>query len=248
MNDNISAVSMENWHAIWNKRFGNESLLQNGSLKEKFMELKRLTGNDTMKGGVPYLSYMKQFEHLKSDLWVGGVIKSVFEVGCGSAPYLMMFESEGIKVGGLDYSENLLKAAKIVLNDPLELVCDEALHLDSTVKYDAVFCTSAFEYFESDEYALKVLEKMYEKSNHTICVLDVHESDKKAAYIADRRKKQENYDELYKGLNKKFYSRELFEGFAKEKNMRVVFKNSHLDDYWNAPFVFDVYMYKSNQE
>jgi len=237
-------VSMKNWHKIWNNRLGNEELLLSGSLQEKFMELKRLTGNDTMKGGVPYTSYMKQYDHLKSDLTKRGGVSSVFEVGCGSGPYLMLFENEGIKIGGLDYSENLLKAAKLVLKNPLELVCDEALNLDTQIKYDAVFCTSAFEYFESDDYAIQVLEKMFVKANKTICVLDVHESSKEEAYVAYRRKTQENYDELYKDLNKKFYPRGLFGDFAKKKGVEIVFKDSCLEGYWNAPFVFDMYMYK----
>jgi len=235
---------MENWHRIWNKRFGNVEILQNGTMEEKFMELKRLTGNDTMKGGVPFTSYMKQYDCLKADLTRCGGISSAFEVGCGSGPYLMMLESEGLKVGGLDYSENLLDAAKLVLKDPLELVCDEALNLDISIKYDVVFCTSAFEYFESDDYALQVLEKMFDKANKVVCVLDVHESSKKEAYVDYRRKTQENYDELYKDLNKKFYPRSLFENFAKMKGVKIFFKDSYLEGYWNAPFVFDMYMYK----
>lgn len=44
-------VIMSNWHGIWNNRIPNDEKLASGNFEEKFIELKRLTGNDTMKNG-----------------------------------------------------------------------------------------------------------------------------------------------------------------------------------------------------
>lgn len=238
-------VIMSNWHRIWNKKYPDESKLLSDDVQEKFMELKRLTGNDTMKnGGVPYESFVRQYNYLKEMLSDRQNISSVFEVGCGSAPYLMLYENEGYAVGGMDYASNLIETAKKILKSPLELYCEEAINLRTDIQYDAVFSTSAFEYFESDEYALAVLDKMVEKTRYALAVLDVHDEDKKEAYLEYRRSKIDNYDELYDGLSKKFFNESFFKKYACANNLSIVIESSKLDGYWNKEFVFDVYMYK----
>lgn len=238
-------VIMSNWQKIWNKRFPDQSKLKSKNLEERFMELKRLTGNDTMKnGGIPYDIFLNQYNHLKEMLVLKEDEKSIFEVGCGSAPYLVLFEQEGFQVGGMDYAATLIEVAKNVLKAPLELYCEEALNLYTKVKYDAVFSTSAFEYFESDDYAEAVLTKMLKKAKKSLAILDVHDIAKKEEYISYRRKKMENYDELYKGLSKKFFAKDFFVDFALKHDLEIFIEESRLDTYWNQPFVFDVYYRK----
>jgi hypothetical protein len=248
MNDN--EVIMSNWHNIWNKRIPDETKLNSSDIEEKFMELKRLTGNDTLKnGGVAYDSFIRQYKRLKEMLSAGGNnLTSWFEVGCGSGPYLMLLEHEGCEVGGMDYASNLIKAAQKALKSPKELYCDEALNLDTEIKYDAVFSTSAFEYFETDEYAATVLSKMLQKARYSVAVLDVHDEEKQEEYVTYRRSVIENYDELYKGLTKKFFPKEFFIRYAQNNNLKIVIENSCLDGYWNQPFVYDVYFYKESED
>lgn len=240
-------VVMSNWHNIWNNRRPEEAKLNSGNEEEVFMELKRLTGNDTMKnGGVSYENFMKQYDRLKKMLMRKENVKSFFEVGCGSGPYLFKLERDGYEIGGMDYAGNLVAVAEKVLKSPKELYCEEAVNLRINIEYDSVFSTSAFEYFESDEYALSVLKKMLEKSKYSIGVLDVHDFEKKEKYIEYRRKKMKDYDELYKGLQKKFFTKDFFEDFASGNNLEIRIEKSCLDGYWNQEFVFDVYMYKRN--
>lgn len=243
-------VIMSNWHNIWNSREPQEDKLNSESIEEVFMELKRLTGNDTMKnGGVPYESFMRQYSRLKEMLMMHkGNMKSFFEVGCGSGPYLVKLEHEGYEVGGMDYAENLVQVAGKVLKSPKELYCDEAVNLQTEIMYDAIFSTSAFEYFESDEYATEVLDKMLKKTNYSLGILDVHDTEKREAYIEYRRAKIENYDELYQGLTKKFFSKDFFRKYAKQHDLIIEIEESCLDGYWNQAFVFDVYMYKQAGE
>lgn len=242
------AVIMENWRQIWNNRELDMEKLLSNDIRERFMELKRLTGNDTMgKNGVSYENFMKQYRHMAEDLAGinGEKPKSVFEVGCGSGPYLMMYEHDGLEIGGMDYAQTLIDAARAVLKEPRELYCGEAVNLKTEIKYDAVFSTSAFEYFENDAYAIKVLDLMLDKARYSIGILDAHDAALEEEYLAYRRAAMENYDERYKGLAKKFYSREFFENYAKARGLKVIFKKSYLDGYWNQPFVFDAYMYKA---
>jgi hypothetical protein len=241
------SVDMANWHRIWNGRIANESKLYSEDVEEQFMELKRLTGNDTLKnGGVPYESFLAQYNRLKKMLSKNGKteIKSFFEVGCGSAPYLMLLEREEYDVGGMDYAAELVKVASQVLNSNDELYCDEAVNLRDDIKYDAVFSTSAFEYFESDEYAKTVLDKMVSKAKKSIAILDVHDSAKESRYVEYRRSVIDNYDVLYEGLTKKFFPKDFFVRYADEKGLDIVIEESCLEGYWNKPFVYDVYLYK----
>lgn len=244
----MSKVIMSNWHNIWNNRKPQAEMLNSENIEDIFMELKRLTGNDTMKaGGVSYQSFMKQYGRLKEMLTLHqDNTKSFFEVGCGSAPYLLKLENEGYEIGGMDYAENLVRVANEVLKSPKELYCDEAVNLRTDIMYDAVFSTSAFEYFESDEYAEKVLDRMLKKTNGSLGILDVHDTDKREAYIEYRRSKIENYDELYEGLSKKFFPKDFFRNYAKRNGLMIEIEDSCLDGYWNKEFVFDVYMYKQN--
>ena len=239
-------VIMSNWHNIWNGRKPQLEKLDSENIEDIFMELKRLTGNDTMKaGGVTYQSFMKQYGRLKEMLMLHQEsVESFFEVGCGSGPYLLKLENEGYEIGGMDYAENLVRVADMVLKAPKELYCDEAVNLRTDIVYDAVFSTSAFEYFESDEYAEKVLNRMLKKTNGALGILDVHDIDKREAYIEYRRSTIENYDELYQGLSKKFFPKDFFRNYAKRHGLNIEIEDSCLDGYWNKEFVFDVYMYK----
>ena len=238
-------VIMSNWQRIWNKKTPIEEKLYSDSIEEIFMELKRLTGNDTIKnGGVTYQSFIKQYTRLKEMLSQKHDIKSFFEVGCGSGPYLMLMENDGYQIGGMDYADTLIAVAEKVLKKPKELYCDEAKNLGTQVEYDAVFSTSAFEYFESEEYAEEVLDRMLKKARHSIAILDVHDAALREKYVEYRRSVIENYDERYKGLSKMFFDKDFFEVYAKGHDLDLHIESSKLDGYWNQQFVFDVYLYK----
>ena len=124
------------------------------------------------------------------------------------------------------------------------LLCVQAATIADESSVTNVPSNSVFEYFESDEYAEYVMEKMVKKASYSIGILDVHDSEKQGEYLEYRRSIISNYDEKYKGLDKKFFDKEFFVRFAEKNNLEIVFENTQIQGYWNNKFTFDTYMYK----
>ena len=172
------------------------------------------------------------------------VISSVFEVGCGCGANLYLFQNDGYHVGGMDYSARLIEIASGVLIDPVELICREAASLPCDIKYDAILSNSVFSYFDSYEYAEKVLEAMYSKANQSIGIIDIHNIEKKEEFIQFRRRLYKDYEERYQDLPKFFYEKSFFLYFAEKYNMSIKFTKPDMKDYWNNEFVFNCFMRK----
>lgn len=83
---------------------------------------------------------------------------------------------------------------------------------------------------------------MLAKARRAIAILDVHDAEKREAFLRYRRAEIPDYDARYEGLQKHFYERALFEAFARKHGLSIRFAKSPMQSYWNAPFVFDVYM------
>lgn len=240
---------MKNWKRIWGNRYADRERLNGSDVREVFMELKRLTGNDTLSGqGVSYEAYIKQFSMVRREMSFSPVgdrlLNSYFEVGCGSGALLFLLQQDGLDIGGVDYSPSFIEAAEQVIKTPRELYCAEASELDTSIKYDCVFSFSAFEYFYDYDYAKRVMEKMLEKANYSVAILDVHDKRLDKAYEDYRRSVIADYDVKYADLKKLFYEREFFIDFAIEHDLDIKLTGCRLDGYWNAPFTFDVYFFK----
>lgn len=233
---------MNNWQAIWNKRENILNFDGTSDYKKIFEQLLLIDGFD-LEGGLPIESWIEYHKNIKNELALKSG-DSVFEVGCGAGAQLFMFEREGLKVGGLDYSEKLLSIQKQVLPDDkmIERILDEATNLPTDIKYDAVFCVAVFIYFESLDYAKRALENMLAKAKHRIGILDVYDESLKEDCLAYRRKNIPNYDERYKNLDKLFIPKKFFENFAKENNLEVWFRKNELEGYGNSPFTYHCYM------
>ncbi len=239
------------WKNIWNRK--NElkeiSRLSDESL---FMKLKELDGYDAVNGGISYTTFLKQHQDIVYNLQDKDNcfndeelnIKSVFEIGCGAGATLFMLEADGLKTGGIDYSKSLIKTAERVLKSQ-DLSNNEAVEMELFPIYDAVISNGVFGYFTDEKYAWSVLEKAYEKAKYVIAILDIHDEKKKEEHLNLQRKVKQNYDERYKNLPIQFYSKEFFIAFAEEKKLRIRFTDmKNMEDYWNAPYSYNVYMYK----
>ena len=79
-------------------------------------------------------------------------------------------------------------------------VCRELKRLDG---YDAT-------------YGEAVLEKMYEKAQKAIIILEIFDKATKAKCEKYRRAMLDDYDEKYAGLDKMFYDRDMFRRFAEK--------------------------------
>ena len=233
---------MNHWKKIWDSREDHLELLDATDTKAVFAELKRVDGFD-LEGGLPLSSLLAQYEGMKMELGVheGG---TAFEVGCGAGANLYLLAQEGVRVGGLDYSDTLLAILKKAIPDRLliECVCDEARNLPTEMRYDVVFSNSVFAYFDEKSYARDVLALMADKARKRIGVLDVYDEAKKEECLAYRRRSIENYEERYKNLPKMFYSKSFFRSFAEQHSMKVWFKDNEMKGYGNAPFTYHCYM------
>ena len=233
---------MNHWQEIWNKRNSHLADIDRTDKRAMLLELKRINGFDIVNEGVPYEAFLEKYDATKEALALpeGG---SVFEVGCGAGANLWLFQQDGFRVGGIDFSASLLAVANDVLDgDSLcEIVRDEACNLPQEEKYDGALSDGVFHYFPDEAYAQEVMEGMLEKTRGNIAILDVHDATKEEEFFAFRRQLDPDYDEHYRGLNKLFYDRSFFEKFAKKHGLTVSFHPLALDGYWNAPFVYSVF-------
>lgn len=234
-----------NWKSIWEKRKLNEEVLGSEDIIELFTELKRADGFDVGGGEIAPDALLKQYEDIKSRLVKGAPspISSVYEFGCGSGANLLLFERDGFTCGGIDYSRALIDIAEKVLRSG-DVTCGEAIGAEVSPKYDCILANSVISYFPDTDYTLGVLEKMLQKANYSIGLIDVHNIEKREAFVAYRRKNIENYDEKYADLSKLFYGKDLFADFAKRNGLKIEFSESTVENYWNNEFVFNCFMYK----
>lgn len=243
---------MNKWKEIWEKRSADEDILSSEDEKKIFLELKRSNGFDVFEqGGPAYESWLRQYRQIKHELAFDKddgtySLGSVYEVGCGSGANLYLFERDGIRCGGLDYSQNLINSARQALGSE-DLTCDEAINMQIDVMYDAVLSNSVFSYFTDEAYALSVLDKMYQKARHSIGIIDIHDIDKKEDFLLYRKASIADYEERYKDFPKFFYSRQFFIDFASGHDMDIKFTFSDISNYWNNDFVFNCYMYKRKE-
>lgn len=238
------------WHEIWNNRITDLNKIAEGNSSQQiFLELKRSSGFDVLNDGMSYEAFYQQYlstkEMLinKSEQRFGCSVNSVYEVGCGSGANLFLLQEDGYDVGGIDFSEKLIEAARKVLHVD-DLQCGEANTLSSEKKYDVLLSNSVFSYFADEAYATNVLEKMYRKTRYAIGLIDIHDLESKDAFIQYRKREVPNYEERYKELPKFFYEKSFFVQFAREHDMDIVFTKSEVEGYWNNNFVFNCFMYK----
>ncbi len=232
---------MSGWKKIWDEKRVGKQVTLNGDAESVLLELKRCSGFD-VDGELTFEAFYEQYEEIRDHLRKNGQISSVYEIGCGSGANLYLFERENYVCGGIDYSSGLTAVARKVLGTE-DILCADAAEVPTDILYDAVFSNSVFSYFDTVGYAERVLEKMYEKSRHSIGLMDIHDVNKKEAFTAYRRQIIRDYDERYRDLPKLFYPREFFVDFAQKHHMDIEFMESHLKGYWNNQFVYSCYMY-----
>lgn len=237
-----------NWINIWNNRKVDLENINSNDEQKLILELKKIAGFDSYGKGTTFAfeEIFGQYKQLKNNLQLPQIGGSVFEVGCGSGAYLYFFKKDGFKVGGLDYAENILKVTREIIGEKnlIECICATADKIPTEIKYDAIFSGCVFQYFDSIEYAEKVLDLMLEKTAKSIGLLEIFNKEIEDEYFAYRRKNDANYDEHYKGLPKLFISKKFFENYAAKNNLEVKFEPCKMESYWNAPFIYDCFMYK----
>lgn len=234
------------WKRIWNKK---PVVSDKKDMDEftRYCELKKANGFDVaVRDEKQYFeSFYREWKDFfeKVTTLVGGEIKSVYEVGCGSGVNLYMFQNriECIR-GGCDYSDSMIKSAKLVTGCK-DFRCCEASEISIVPKYDLVMSESVFQYFESLEYAEAVLLKMIEKSEKLTYIGDIHNAQFEQELMEYRKKTIDDYETRYKGLSKLFFDKDWILEIAARCGKRVVFTEVNNSEYINGKYLFNCYIF-----
>lgn len=232
------------WKEVWNNREIDDERLKESDEFTLYKELKRLDGFDVKVENEE--AYYRSFYNGICEIYETRLAsaKSIYEVGCGSGANLFLFKRRGKLVGGVDYSKQLVRVAKKVT--PAEdIIAEEAINISSESKYDVVISDSVFAYFYDEAYGRSVLEKMYDKAVSTIILLEIFDKDKEDECNAYRRASIENYDEKYAGLDKIFYSKQMFIDFAHVHDCTIEFESVKNEYYWNSKYMYNCFITKN---
>jgi SAM-dependent methyltransferase len=244
---------MDGWKKIWEEREGlSEEFLKENENKEicVYAKLKKLDGFDiSVENEEGYKCFLKEFEmmfEIMQKLTLDkGKIRSVYEVGCGSGANLYLFNNriEGFCGGGIDYSRKQIDTVRTVFAGMDDFTCGEAIELGTEIKYDVVMSESVFQYFSSEAYAKTVVEKMIEKADKLVYIGEICDIVYEEEQMNARRQKIENYDELYKGLGRRFYSRGFFGEIADKHGKNILYTECENEEYINGEYMFNCYIY-----
>jgi trans-aconitate methyltransferase len=232
----------QDWKNIWNKRETSFILSKNTDILSQMLMADGYDGG----GGISCIStnyYKSYVSHIEKRL-SATVTDSLFEVGCGCGPILYVLKEKGHKIGGIDFSDILIKKAKEVLTDA-DIKVMEASMLEVKPSYDFVISNGVFNYFPSFEYAVAVLNKMYEKSRKGIAILEIPDARLEVELEAERRKAVPDYDEKFKGIKHRYYAKSLFLSFAEQKQCSaIVIENHYIENYGYNGHRFNCFMFK----
>ena len=232
------------WKSIWDGK--NAADIGNMTEFDAFCELKRADGFDVaVKNSEEYYrcfynEWLRFYDKIQE---LTGQINSVYEIGSGSGVNLFLFMNRGIReLGGIDYSQSLVDVCTKIL-DNADIMCGEAINIETDRMYDLVMSESVFQYFYDAEYAETVLRKMIEKSKKIVYLGEIHDVSKKEELMDYRRKTIADYDENYKGLDKLFLDRKWIKDIAADYDRQVLFSNIDNPWYLNSKYCFNCYIY-----
>ena len=155
---------MNNWKKIWNK----EPLPMGSNTQSVLQSLITKDGFNTGYGTISEEAWLKYISYVEDKLLLNNT-KSIYEVGCGAGAFLYPFYKNGYKVGGIDYSDSLIKEAHKYMDATFEI--GEAINITDIPLYDTVISNSVFFYFPSYQYAEKVLSLMVKKATKLKTIL-----------------------------------------------------------------------------
>lgn len=227
-----------NWKHIWSKHQAPES----ENLDLNF--LLAVDGFDTNYGGIQEAAWHQYLHYLATQL---KIVKddSIFEIGCGAGAFLHPFWKKGHRVGGIDYSANLVKTALAAM-PKAKIVAGEAIEFQDDEQFDLVVANSVFHYFPSHEYAEIVLSLMLKKSRKCIGIFDVLDIEHQEKAIARRKADlgDAEYEKKYRGLDHLYYHRSWFHNILAQESAKVITESQNIQGYDNSPYRFNVFIYK----
>jgi SAM-dependent methyltransferase len=230
---------MDIWHSIWNSR--KDCFTSQDDIVDVTIRLKEANGFDVTDSVIGYNEWNSHCQRILKHL---GTVDSIYEIGCGSGANLVLFQELGIsKVGGCDYSKNLIEKARSVVKSE-DLMCIDALNCPEIPHYDAVIIDSVTQYFPSIEYAEMVFERMVSKARKAIAILDIIDSEMKEEWLSNRKAIINDYANKYEGLDntKLCIDRSFFETFAQKHGLKLTITETDIKGYWNGKYTYGIYL------
>lgn len=234
-----------NWQRIWENRDITNADSTNVSTNDILDHLLSIDGFDSGTGKISSSAWVSFINNLIGDVKIEKS-SSIFEVGCGAGAFLYPFYKNGNVIGGIDYSEKLIKQCNTFFQSNCFKTC-EANQIEIVPEFDFVFSFSVFFYFPDLSYASKVLKLMVEKAKKAIIVLDVPDLTKKTECENLRRKQYPpgEYEKKYQGLNHLYYPKDWF----REQSLSLKCSQIHIFDqnikgYFNSKFRFNCILNK----
>lgn len=226
------------WHQVWSRRKSTPGLPAN-----VLQQLIELDGFDTPLGAMSendWRTYVAVFAE-RCNLAMGD---SIFEVGCGSGAFLFPFYQQGHPIGGIDYSEELIRVAKSFMPErQAEFSVMEAKEF-SELPVDVVVANHVIHYFSSLSDAETVVSKMLCKAVKSVYVSGVPDA---ALCIESERERRgllspDEYEAKYEGLEILYYDREFFAELAKAYSYNVRYFDHGMPGFAQNQFRFDCLM------
>jgi len=236
------------WKQIWNS--SNDQSFDHKNIYYSLIGLNRWEGwNHINNNNINYVDH-ERFESVIEFLDTQCKVNqydSLFEVGCGCGASLFPFFSKGNKVGGIDYSEILIKYAQEILTPNYDFTVGEADSI-SDEKYDIVFSNGVFLYFPNIEYSENVLTKMIKKSNKYVAILEIPDLTKREGAEIKRKNTIQDYEVKYKDLHHLYFDKKWFIDMGEKfhatveifDNTDICGSNSNLSDAYRFGCVYTV--------
>ena len=229
-------MSNNNWQQIWARR----SYSKYSELRLK--DLIDLNGFDKGAGKVEISDWRNYAKIVIEKLNIKEK-NSILEIGCGSGALLYAIrEHIDVTLGGIDYSENLIRVAKYMLPEA-KFQVSEANNISISDKYDFIISNAVFHYFDLD-YASDVMLNMVKILNQggAIFILDVPNLTTKTELELIRKQElsHSEYDVMYKNLEHTYYDQKYFTKFATDFGLNCEFMPSFIPNYKQSDYRFSV--------
>lgn len=228
---------MSNWKDIWNKRKWRETgAVMAGLIAADGFD--QGAGKIAVPAWERYTELVSVWLRMKED-------DSIFDLGCGAGAFLYPFYASGHRVGGIDYADGLVAAARRTMAG-MEFSVAEACDLDETVSYDLVVSNSVFHYFPDLDYAELVLRKMIAKAKRAVAVLELPNVDlrEEAEQARAAALPAGEYERKYRGLRHQYYSRHWCEEIGVRLGCRVEIFDQEIEHYGNNRYRFNALFHK----
>lgn len=239
----IDSYPNTNWKQIWEKRDLN-SIDTTSSQDIILGKLIKTDGFDRGSGNIEIDSWKRYVNQLSSIMKLNES-DSLFEVGCGAGAFLYQFFLKGHQVGGIDFSDSLIKNAQSIMTG-MNFNVGEAKNLDCIEKYDFVVANSVFFYFPNYEYAKEVLIRMIDKSKKKVLIMNI--PDLKLKEECENIRKSAlppgEYEKKYEGLKHLYFDKEWFCKLAKTKNLKIEIFEQNITNYGNNKFRYNCILEK----